>query len=468
VTDLPVSASVPVGTRYYWNVRACRGSSCSAWGAPSYVDVGRARSDLDGDGYSDLVASQLDYLVWEGGAYVYHGGASGPGASPTYSTTAPQLGAKQYFGAVMSTGDVNGDGFADLAVNAPSWDGGTINFSKVAEGKVYVYYGSSNGIPFNPSVTLNATGTWNPGWSWTFGYAVAAAGDVDADGFADVVLNTVVSGGTAASPGGVFAGSAGGLATAPTYVLPGISGGFVAGEPLARAIATDGDVDGDGIADIVMSLNISQGQSGGALIYRGTSKGSFSAPHLPSGDMPISGTAYARGLVTSADLDGDTIADVLAGEGSLQVFPGHWPSGVWGSGSTLSVSTTDHTFGAWFTTGSFDGAAPQIAVGAFTNPQTTGTGCVYLFHPGSTTPFATINSPTPASGQAFGMAVQQAGDVDGDGYDDLAVGDPYTATGAVYLYKGSAAGLPSTHSASFSNPSGSGYGKANFGHALAQ
>jgi hypothetical protein len=110
-SDLAVSTSVPVGTRYYWRVRACRSASCSSWSAPSYLDVGRAHSDIDGDGYSDLLTTQLDFGVWEGGVYGYRGGPSGIATTPAsaFSPAAPLPGKRQYFGAVMATGDLNGE-----------------------------------------------------------------------------------------------------------------------------------------------------------------------------------------------------------------------------------------------------------------------------------------------------------------------------------------------------------------------
>jgi hypothetical protein len=468
-SDLPVSTAVPVGTRYYWRVRACRGTACSAWSSPSYLDVGRAHSDIDGDGYSDLIASQLDFASYEGHVYGYRGGASGIASTPTSSMSlgAPLPGTRQYFGVVMVTGDVNADGFADLVVNAPSFDDQTTE--KDAEGVVYVYYGSATGLPSSPSVTLNATGTsWPTGMYWSFGYAIAAAGDVDDDGFADVVVNRIASAVTD-SPAGVYAGSPSGVGSTPNYFLSGAPNSFYGGYPLVAAIATDGDLNGDGVADIILSLPITDSVGyGGAFAYPGRVGGPTGSPKVPSDNASVFSNVgpYGQALFTSADLDGNGVADLLAGAGTLYGFYNQWAA----HSFSIANPTAADIFATGFTAASFDGTSiPQIAAGDWINaPYSSGAGYVYLFHPGVASPFATISSPA-AIGPQFGRAVQRAGDVNADGYDDLAVGDPSTAQGygAVYLYEGGKAGLPSAPTISLSSPAvGGNFG--NFGHSLAQ
>jgi hypothetical protein len=105
---LPVSETVPVGALYAWRVRACDGPErCSEWSRVSYVNVGRLIDDVNADGYSDLV--ELDERGEEVLGTVYNG----DGVTP--------LAFSAHFGTKMSNldqgrflGDVNGDGFPDM------------------------------------------------------------------------------------------------------------------------------------------------------------------------------------------------------------------------------------------------------------------------------------------------------------------------------------------------------------------
>jgi hypothetical protein len=94
--------------------------------------------DVNGDIYADLAVGAYGYNSQTnsqtGKAYVYHGSASGPSFTPDWSALG-EAGCSSFGASVASTGDVNGDGYADLAVGAPCYNSGT--------GKAYVYYGSA-------------------------------------------------------------------------------------------------------------------------------------------------------------------------------------------------------------------------------------------------------------------------------------------------------------------------------------
>jgi hypothetical protein len=115
--DLPVSTMAPVGHRYFWRVSACDESgACTTWSRLGIVDVGRQRQDFNGDGYADLAVVARSNI---GSAlFVYFGGQMLP-TSPgwTIRGDVPASGGTSVaFSNVLWMGDANADGFADLAV----------------------------------------------------------------------------------------------------------------------------------------------------------------------------------------------------------------------------------------------------------------------------------------------------------------------------------------------------------------
>jgi hypothetical protein len=117
----------------------------------------------------------------EGNAFVYYGSASGIPTTPSVTLDNPANQASGWFGfSVASAGDVNGDGYSDVIVGALYQDAGATD-----EGNAFVYYGSASGIPTTPSVTLDNPENQENGY---FGRSVASAGDVNGDGFSDVIV----------------------------------------------------------------------------------------------------------------------------------------------------------------------------------------------------------------------------------------------------------------------------------------
>src|SRR4030095_2737229 len=133
--------------------------------------------------------------------------------SATANWTAESDQAVAQFGISVGTaGDVNGDGYADVIVGAYNFHGPESN-----EGRAYVFHGSSTG--------LSSAAVWTAGGDQVgaqFGSTVGTAGDVNDDGYADVVVGAVTydGGETDEGRGYVYYGSPPGLPTAGAGAAP--------------------------------------------------------------------------------------------------------------------------------------------------------------------------------------------------------------------------------------------------------
>ena len=236
-------------------------------------------------------------LFWR--AYGRSNGVTGQLATPTWqflvgARTAPVDTSSG------TTLDVNGDGYADVITGEMLFgDGGG------APGLAQVFQGGPSGLGSSPATTLSA-----PVDVANFGYSVASAGDVNGDGFADVVIGTRVG-----ERAYVYLGSATGLASSPAASLvgpDGIQASF--GLPVASA----GDVNGDGYADIIVGAfngNKPPGPTaigtGRAYVYLGSATGVAANPAVTlTGQATGSGFGWS---VASADVNGDGYADVIVG-----------------------------------------------------------------------------------------------------------------------------------------------------------
>jgi hypothetical protein len=244
--------------------------------------VGSA-GDVNGDGYADVAIGSDG----AGQAFLYLGGPAGLPASPDVTLTAPD-GPGSGFGAVSSADDVDGDGYADIVVGA---QGAGVNATDDFAGKAYIYLGSPTGLAASPAVTL--LGSEMRG---SFGRWVSNAGDVNGDGYGDVVIGADGESGAAdnGSPGHAFLylGSAAGLAASPAVTLTGPDG---PGGWFGRCVAAAGDVNGDGFADIVVGANAGSaaGATGWAHVYLGNATGVSLSPEV-TWTGPSDGSSFGR------------------------------------------------------------------------------------------------------------------------------------------------------------------------------
>jgi hypothetical protein len=135
--------------------------------------------DVNGDGFDDILIGTPNFTVTEpaeGTAWLFLGGPEGPSAAPDWQASGGEQFAKFAFG-LSGAGDLDADGFADVAIGAPDAD------RPIQEGRAGVYRGDGVGVASTPAWT--ADGGANPA---EFGYSVDAAGDTNGDGFADLVI----------------------------------------------------------------------------------------------------------------------------------------------------------------------------------------------------------------------------------------------------------------------------------------
>jgi hypothetical protein len=233
--------------------------------------------DVNGDGFADVIVGAGSYDNGqndEGLAWIFLGSASGL-TSGNVSIAHAQLEGNQAgmrFGwSVASAGDVNGDGFADVIVGAPFWEN-TVG-GQVDEGAAFVFLGSASGVAYGTPTNAHAQLEANRSSS-SFGWSVASAGDVDGDGYADVVVGAPAYDNPTGNEGVayVFLGSASGVAHGnPTTALAQIESDQI-DALLGESVASAGDVNGDGFADVIAGARrYSGGQTGegGAFVLEG-------------------------------------------------------------------------------------------------------------------------------------------------------------------------------------------------------
>ncbi len=219
--------------------------------------------DVNGDGYADFAVGARGYGTSAGKVYVFYGsasGLSGTAATPAWSAVGENQG-DQFGIAVAGAGDVNGDGYADLAVAATSYGS--------SRGKVYVFHGSAGGLTGTPASSNWSAEGENTGNN--FGYAVAGVGDVNGDGYADLAVASM-SYSSSTGKVYVFHGSAAsltGTSASPAWSAAGQN----TSDRFGCALAAAGDVNGDGFADIAVGAYQYSTGTGKVYVFHGSAAG---------------------------------------------------------------------------------------------------------------------------------------------------------------------------------------------------
>jgi hypothetical protein len=377
--------------------------------------------DVNGDGYADILLGAEGYESNRGQAHLYLGSSAGLQLAPAFTVTGETQG--DGLGAsVGAAGDVNGDGYADSLIGGGGYEAG--------RGRAYIYLGTGNGL--QPTAALTLTGE-SPGDN--FGAAVGTAGDVNGDGYADFVIG--VKGANRAL---VYLGGASLSATSSLTLT-----GQTDNEGFGGAVATVGDVNGDGYADVIIGAAGDAGQPGRAYVYFGQNTGLEATPALTLiGESP--GDNFGGAVATAGDVNGDGYADIVvgaSGEGRVYVYSGGASLSATPMLTLTSGRPTDHLGTSVGTAGDVNGDGySEIIVGASTDGGNWGRAYIYIGGPDGVDAQPALTLSGESAGSYFGSAVSTAGDVDGDGYADVLVGAYGFGgqRGSVYLYSGNGGG----------------------------
>ena len=408
------NAAPPLGSRYYWRMRACSAAGCSGWSDTRYLNVGRLRDDFDGDGYSDVAVGTF----YGSKTLLYRGSPSGllKGMPPTPTATLaiPDL---LYLGYAIAVGDFDGDGFADAALAADTTSASTT-------GVVILAMGGPGGLSA-PATAMRVENP-HPGNDGNFGISMVSPGDADGDGFDDLVI-------AVPTRAYFFRGSRGALGS--HIELPPPTSLLLAGNE--ATLAPIGDIDGDGFPDLAIPVTQASDASvvTGVAVYTGSTGGPVLGTTLTDAASAQFGISLA-----GIDLDADGHANLLVGSldanavGSVSVFRGSTA----GLATTPSGTPFPNLLGQLVPFYSGDGSAMFAA---------TGNHVVTLYDAGGV-PRGSV------TGQAgFGGSLSVC-DCSGDGYPDLVVGDSRDGRGTVFEYDLTPTGLAAAASRTLEDPTG--------------
>lgn len=402
---------------YYWRVGAVDTANNVFYGQVRGFYYGKVSGDVNGDGYADiLIGAEGNYATGANGTVsIYYGapGTPAPNIKPNVVLTGETPG--DDFGSAIAVGDINGDGYDDIIVGARRNSAGGFE-----AGRVYIYYGRPGVVLNKPDVILTGL---EPGEH--FGVSLASGSDVNGDGYDDLLVGANLN-----SANGSWAGRAylyyGGhkILNVPDRVFTGEA----PGDHFGISVSMGGDINGDGFGDFLIGAGGDETatHTGKAYLYYG----GFNQGVIPDKTFAslAQGDGFGRMVKIIKDADGDGFADFLVG-------------------------------------------APYYPVGPLPG---VGQAHLYLGGPNlALTPIWTLTNPLSSSNAYFGFSAAAPGDIGSkDGYADWVIGAwggtpvPKTYPGWAAVYKGNPTLFTSQPSPAFNIYSGTSSQNEGFSVAL--
>ncbi len=383
--------------------------------------------------------------------------------------------------AVASGCDVNDDGFDDVIVAAPNFSNG-----QAGEGAVFIFHGDPLGVGNHTPATADTTLESDIA-DRHLGQSVACAGDVNNDGYDDVIVGNWLYYSDDPAPFNgqlgaiyVFRGSASGIADGGPSTASGFARSDQDGSGFGWSVSGAGDVNNDGYDDVIVGApeyTDSQGRAGSAYVFHGSSSGignrdtaSGNFDGRVSSDEVNSRLGWS--VASAGNVNNDDYDDVIVGAPRWDGWLGHDNQGValpyFGGPSGIGINMPG-TADAWIYSdeanaqmGTSVGCAGDVNGDGYDDliagaPDQTEPvhreGLVLVLHGAGTLPSSVgpHNASTVLTGYQgdafFGTVVSSAGDVNNDGYDDIAVAATSFdhsdgAEGAAFVFHGSATGVP--------------------------
>jgi len=447
-----------------------------------------AAGDINGDGFDDVLfgartASRGEVIY--GGAYVVFGKASGFDAAQSLADLDGSNGFRldgvsAMDGAgysVSAAGDINGDGIDDLIIGADKADSSAEN-----AGSSYVVFGTTSGfaatLALSSLVGSNGFRLDGVGESDRAGFSVSGTGDVNGDGIDDLTIGAPFAGPNGTNSGSTYVVFGKTTSFDATLDLSGLDGsdgfrldGVAAGDRSGLAVSAAGDINGDDVDDLIIGAFGARPNgnfSGSSYVVFGSNTGLDAIVTLSSLDGTngfrldgASANDYSGVSVSAAgDINGDGVDDLIIGADRAD------PNGD-NSGSSYVVFGKTTDFDAIVAlsdldgfdgfrldgTAKFDNSGRSVSAAGDVNgdgiddliigansasPNATYSGSSYVVF-GRTTSFdATValsgldgtnglRLDGVADSDYSGSSVSAAGDINGDGVDDLIVGAPSAA-----------------------------------------
>jgi hypothetical protein len=371
--------------------------------------------DINGDGFSDFVIGEPGYANNTGRILVYYGSLEGPSKTPTIINGLHE--GDRFGWAVSARGDVHGDGYDDVLVGAP-WESG--------KGRVYLFSGSHQGLVTSVNTTIF-------GETGLQGFSLDIGGDFNGDGKDDAIIG-IPGWGNYQGKFDFYIGSSTGL----KFFSWGYSFSQI-NSMMGYRVAFVGDINGDGYDDMVGTApyyNFDGPNQGGFMPILGADSGlvTWVQVHgttganlglsITSGDFNRDGKSdFAIGAPNASAGNGSV--KLMNYDKSSAGYLNQWPvipgSGGEALGSALTSVDLDMN------------GFPDLVIGCPNGPKASRTGEVWhsVDNPsGDLLMPSHVWSGINQVGANFGRAVSDAGDVNADGLRELLVGSPnYTASG---------------------------------------